>query len=290
MGKPRLFMALFVVALLAVVLAGCQVISEGTIRGSGNVEIETREVGDFARVSVCCGMQLVFTQADETSLAIEAEDNLLPRIDDRMNGDTLVIEFDQSSSTSFSYQATRPVRVIVSGPTIHGFRVSGSGRVEAGNLSTEADFDLELSGGSQGVLQNLSAGTLTAELSGGSSLEMDELRAGQVTLDFSGGSRGQLATLSGDRLAVGLSGNSRLSVAGGEVATQRLDLSGGSEYQAGDLLSDTTEIGAGGQATIWVQRSLQADLSGGSSVEYYGAPSVNEDLSGGSQLVPLGEK
>jgi hypothetical protein len=49
-------------------------------------------------------------------------------------------------------------------------------------------------------------------------------------------------------------------------------------------------MSGGGSSILWVTGSLDADLSGGARVEYYGQPRVIQDLSGGSELESRGEK
>ena len=48
--------------------------------GSGNVQKESRSIGTIERVSFEGIGNLVVTQGSETSLEVEAEDNILPRI------------------------------------------------------------------------------------------------------------------------------------------------------------------------------------------------------------------
>lgn len=143
-------------------------------------------------------------------------------------------------------------------------------------------------------------------ISGGGSLEVDNLETDRIALEFSGGSQGLIKNLqvetvdlltSGggqttiDRIAAAtfdleVSGGGRVTVNGGTVANQRVTASGGSHYDAAAAKSETTtlEISGGGEASVWVTEALRVRASGGSQVEYTGNPSLDQQLSGGSQL------
>jgi hypothetical protein len=45
-----------------------------------------------------------------------------------------------------------------------------------------------------------------------------------------------------------------------------------------------------GSATVWVDKELDASISGAGSVSYYGNPSVQERISGAGDVKGLGEK
>ena len=106
---------------------------------------------------------------------------------------------------------------------------------------------IELSSGAQGKVEDfISSNPLLVELSGGSQL------TGQ-------GSAGELT--------VGASGGTQLHFANYLVQDANIELSGGS------------------QATINLDGTLDADLSGGSQLYYYGNPTLGHiETSSGSQI------
>jgi hypothetical protein len=127
------------------------------------------------------------------------------------------------------------------------------------------------SGGSQIQTKNIESDALSIVLSGGGSGEFMSIETDHLTVNFSGGSRGTFS---------------------GRAAEQVVRVSGGGRYHAGEVESNTTLInlsgGAGG--TVWVKKSLNATLSGGSILEYYGDPQVTEQLSGGSRIQNIGQR
>ncbi len=277
--------------LLVFMLSACAVVSGlgNRIRGSGVVKTETRQASGFDGVSVCCGMRLSLTQGQQVSLEIEAEDNILPEIVSTVENGILTIRFkDQTGGAWIS--ATKPILVRVSAVKIHSLEVSGGGSADTGPIETDR-MAIDLSGGSRAQFGTLKSGSLKVDISGGGKLTAQDLKASQLTLDLSGGSNADITAFQGDAFRLNLSGGGKTNLAG-NAKDQTLSLDGGASLQAGDLQSQTAriEMSGGGTSVIWVTESLDATLSGGSNVEYYGRPRITQDLSGGSKLISRGEK
>lgn len=316
--KNRLFTLL---VLLLIVLTACGV---RAIRGSGVIKSEMREVDEFDRVSVCCGMELIIRHGDNASVEIEADDNLLPEISSRVSGNRLTIDFNEGLIQT-SYRPSTTIKVAVIVDELHGANVSGGGRLNIGPFETE-EFEISLSGGSTAITEGLQATDLNIDISGGGKLTGERFEATAINVDLSGGSQVTLGSLMGEKLEVDVSGGGRFvvdnaelddsvfslsggsstvidsllgdilafSISGGgtaqlagEIGDQQIDLSGNSTYDAADLMSQHAVVEAGGNATIWATETLDVDLSGGSTVEYRGDPDIRQDLSGGSQVIPL---
>lgn len=110
---------------------------------------------------------------------------------------------------------------------------------------------LALSGGSAGSVEmQIGSRPFSASLSGGSSLD-GRLDGGDVELALSGGSQAALSG-AGQRLRLSGSGGSKSQLRDFAVGNVRVNLSGGS------------------QATVTLKGELDASLSGGSDVTYYG--------------------
>ena len=81
--RLRVAVALLTVAL---VLAACSV-----TRGSGQLASESRPVTGFTKVELSGTGELTIEKTGTESLAISAEDNLLPLLTSEVSGDTLVL-------------------------------------------------------------------------------------------------------------------------------------------------------------------------------------------------------
>jgi hypothetical protein len=259
------------------------------IHGSGNIASETRQVGGFEEIDICCGMQLVLTQEEAETLEIQADDNLLPEIVTEVAAGELIIRYKDTNGGT-RYLPSQPVRVRVGAIEIRNLVVSGGGALEAGPLQTD-HLAIDLSGGSRATLDTITADSLRVEVSGGGDLSTQGLELSAMDLDLSGGSTASLGAMQAESLKLESSGGGEIAVAGG-VTMQDLSFSGGTSYQAGDLQSQDARINmsGGGEVTLWVTETLDADLSGGARIEYYGQPRITEQLSGGSELVSLGNR
>jgi hypothetical protein len=328
MKKPLLFISIFVF----LVSAACGITPNfgfKTIVGSGKIVTESREVSDFTRVEVCCGMELYLTQGETESLEIEADDNFMEEITTQVINGSLVVKYRQQ--TNVSYQPSQSVILTLTMPEVRGVSLSGGGYFETEAIDSEG-FDLGLSGGSDAQIGELVTGDITVDISGGGRLragsikgaqvdmgfsggsdaqieslvavrvdvdnsgggqfEADACQVDQLDLNFSGSSDGKIASLTAEKLTLRASGGGATQISG-MVVEQEVDLSGGSTYKAADLESEVTLFSAsgGGDSTVWVTEALNVQLSGGSGLGYYGDPQIfNPSLSGGSEIAPLGEK
>ena len=287
MAKPWLWSYGFGPAVLFI--SACSLAPGNVIRGSGRVGTETRQASGFDEIEVCCGMQLILSQGQTESLEIEAEDNILPEIVSEVIGSRLSVHFDNPGGLK-SYRLNSPVRITVSAIEIRGLGVSGGGSLEAGPVGSD-QVSLDLSGGSRAELDALAAGNLEVEVSGGGRFSAQDLQVGSLMLDLSGGSRASIQAFRGESLELEVTGGGDVDVAG-SVIEQTISLSGGVDYQAGDLESQETDVRmtGGGRATVWVNESLEADLSGGAQLDYFGRPQVSQQLSGGSRLESRGDR
>lgn len=189
-------------AVLAICFASCADFDAKTIVGSGNVKKESRKIeGNFTKVVSSRGLDVEIEQADAVSVVVEADDNLLPHITTRLEGNTLVI-----SSEYNSYSNVTAKKVTVKMPKIESLSAeSGSNLVSVNNLRSE-DLDLSTSSGanmkvvveaddlraesSSGSQLHVTGKALDFETasSSGSGIEAGELLANDVSADASSGS------------------------------------------------------------------------------------------------------
>jgi hypothetical protein len=260
-----------------------------TVRGSGKVISERRDVSGFVRVDVCCGMELTLTQGGSESLEIEADDNFMPEIVTRVVNGRLAIEYQDT--TNVSYRPSQPVKLYLSAVDLQEADISGGGKLDSESFSSDR-FELRLSGGSEAVLGELVTDRFEVKISGGGEIDTESIKAQSVKIDLSGGSDAVIKDLEGESFTLDMSGGGKASIAG-IVSKSRIDLSGGSIFDGQDLSSRDTvfSCSGGGGSTIWVSDTLDVDLSGGCTLRYYGQPEiVEQNLSGGSDLRSLGER
>jgi len=136
-------------------------------------------------------------------------------------GDTLSMALDPGIYTFMS------LRAVVTMPNIEGLELSGGSRGSISGFVGLASLDLDLSGGSH-VEAEGSAGDLTVDASGGSTLDLENFPVHDASITFSGGSSGTIS-LDGT-LDANLSGGSRLWYIGSPTLGD-IDTSGASNVQ-----------------------------------------------------------
>jgi len=238
-----LIVAVIIVAALigTVIMSGLLPSLGGKIVGSGNLKTEVMEFSDFSALDIGYGFEVEITRSSSYSVSITGDRNVFNRIEVSKSGDNLRIGLKPGIVYS---RLTLKAKITL--PELVNFEASGGthGTVEGFNASNK--FVLELSGGSNIRMMDMVFEELDADLSGGSSIEIDG-EATDLTLEASSGSSLDLEDL--------------------QVHDANIVLSGGSH------------------GTIKLDGRLDADLSGGSRLEYIGEPTMgNITTSGGSSI------
>ncbi len=213
-----------VVASLVVIVtgAGC-----GNYFGSGTPASTTHTVGAFSGISIEGGlMDATVTIGAQQPIEIRGDDNLVPLIQTTVEGGILKVNVSDGP-----IYPKLPLTVKISTPTLVSVNASGAATVASLGVGAQDHMDITASGGSSVTLNDLTTGAVTLNLSGGS----------PVTLTGSGTTMN--ATMSGS-----------LSAKDFPVQTATVDLSGSS---TGD---------------ITVTDSVSGDVSGTSTLRVYGNP------------------
>lgn len=200
----------------ALTSCGCQIrlsdFGTGTqVKGNGVLITEERLIEDYDSIEVHGVIQLEVSPGLEPSLTITGEENLLAIIDTKNADDALVIR------ASESYSSTKPIVIKTTCPKL--LRYTGHGVTQA----TITGFD---------------AARFEAELTGSSSLEIQN----------------------------------------GTVEFFKADTSGASNLNAKDLRAQKADVQASGSShiTLYVTEDFNAQASGASSVVYHGEPNSNQ--------------
>ncbi|HEX5164284.1 MAG TPA: head GIN domain-containing protein [Thermomicrobiales bacterium] len=137
-----------------------------TVTGSGNVTSETRPLADWTAVALACPGTLDLQIGPNQGITIEAEDNILPLIETRVDGGGLQIRFQPAAQ---SIRPTQPIRFRAATPAIDGLAVSGSGSIHAPAIEG-ATLTLGTSGSGSIDVASASTGALDARISGSGSV------------------------------------------------------------------------------------------------------------------------
>ena len=245
---------------LAVIMAAGLLTACTVVKGSGVLKTEEMNFSDFTRVEVGGTFEVEIVQSDRFSVSITADDNLFDYIQVSKHGSTLKI-------------GVKPAVV---------FR-SATHRAE---ITMPELLRLELSGATQGVVTGFeSMEDLDIAVSGASSLDLDGIMAGNMTVDISGASQ-VTGEVDADDVEFDVSGASTVRLQG-TAGDMELDLSGASNAELEDLPVNDADVNLSGasRAVVNVDGRLDINLSGASKLTYTGNPTIGDvDISGASTM------
>jgi hypothetical protein len=175
-----------------------------TVKGSGNVTTESRDLSDFNSVEVGGVFEVEITAGQDFAVEVEADDNLLPLIRTNVHNGVLHIEAADRIKNS------NGLKVRISAPNIEQVQASGASRV---NLSAVNNEELRVftSGASKMHLSGESA-KLDLEVSGAGSVDAEELKTANAQVNASGASH--VSVFAAEELRADASGASRISYSG----------------------------------------------------------------------------
>ncbi|HUH96272.1 MAG TPA: DUF2807 domain-containing protein [Anaerolineales bacterium] len=136
----------------------------GSLPGSGKIVSESRNITGVAAVDISYPAEIVIQQGPNESLLVEGDDNVLPQLRTRLDGDTLYIE-NSEPLWSARVNPSRPVRITINVKDLHSLGFSGAGTVHAQNLQTD-HLAMNVSGAGAVTLENVNIGRIDCQLSG----------------------------------------------------------------------------------------------------------------------------
>jgi hypothetical protein len=184
-----------------------------TVSGSGDLISETRQVGSFDSIDLSNVGEVVITQGGSESLSIETDDNIMERLEIKVQGGTLKLGF-KNGLTRFT-----PTKLVfnVAVDDLTSLAVSGSGRIKSEKIETRF-LDVAISGSGAVVITDLTAGDLKADISGSGEIHLDGNVAAQ-DVAVSGSGKYVAGDLCSASVTVSVSGSGDATV----CATDTLD-------------------------------------------------------------------
>ncbi|MBN2213437.1 MAG: DUF2807 domain-containing protein [Bacteroidales bacterium] len=259
--KTQAIIASVLIVLAAILMNSCEDLGICCIRGNGNLTTENRVVSDFNGVELNGSFIVYVDSSDETSLLVEADENLLDEIRTQVRGNNLVVETHRNRCLN----SKNDITIYVTTPDIEELVLSGSGRIYCDRFETPG---------------------LQVELSGSGNIFLDYIHTNDAEIELSGSGtiRGTVDTYSADILLDG-SGIIRLN---GSAHHADLDLTGSGSILASEFYTDNTDVNLTGSGNIEVYATdlLEVRLTGSGIVYYYGNPAnVVKQITGSGSVI-----
>jgi hypothetical protein len=223
-----------VYTLVGVILALGLIACDGTIfediagesvRGSGDVVQQDREVRDVTGVELAMQGTLQITTGGGEALRIEAEDNLLTYIETDVRGGKLVIE----TRSGINLRPTRPIRYTLTVGELKSIEVSSSGDVEAEELQS-GSCSVRISSSGNVSIDSLECSSLQVDISSSGNLDISggQVQEQDITISSSGEYRARNLDSVEAEIALTSSGTATIRVS--NRLTGRLSSSGDVRY------------------------------------------------------------
>ncbi len=218
---------------------------------AADVVTETRPVGAFKSVRLVGSADLVLTQGDTPTLAVQGDRDALKDLHVETRGDELVLSYEHRQITWWSGSGKKGPRFLLSAKTLDRLTSAGSGDVHADTFTVPGDFEISVSGSSDVTFGSLAARKLLVRITG----------SGDVAL--SGGVFEQNVRIAGS----------------GDYRSDKLQSA-----------NATVSIAGSGDVTLWARDNLSVSIAGSGDVKYYGRPVVSRSIAGGGSITGLGDK
>ena len=158
---------------LMMLISACVVpVNAITVRGSGKVVTEKREVKGIGSIQLSTLGKLEIIQGEDEGLEISAEDNLLPHLITTVQGQKLEIR----TANNVTIQPTRDITYTLRVKNLSGIYTSSLGSINASQLTADK-IEIGISSSGDVSISTLIAGDLRIRISSSGDLNL----AGRVT-------------------------------------------------------------------------------------------------------------
>ena len=253
--------------LATLLISGCQTILVPKNGDTETGEMETRQYdfGEFTRLDISSAFIYEIMQSDTYSVSITANNNMFDDIKIAQEGQTLIIGMEFPGVPWAIFNNNPSLKAVITMPQLDVLDSSGATHGIVADFSSTEKLDVTVSGASSVELVEISTGDITLNVSGAGKVT-GNIEAKNMELEVSGASTVQLKGSAGSITADG-SGASHLKLADLKVGNANVILSGACS------------------GTINLDGSLDAVLSGASTLEYIGEPALGiMDITGASKL------
>jgi hypothetical protein len=202
--KTNRNIAITILITTILVLSACRLPFVDVERGSGEIVTETREVSGFNAVRLDGAGRLIISQGQAESLEIQAEDNIINKLTTEVDGQTLVLGF-QDQLWQRSIIPTKAITYNLTVTDLPVITFNGAGDLEMDSLET-SNLEVTINGAGQINLAELAAESLTVRIIGTGSISISgQVSSQSISIDGAGSYQaGDLQTSSSEIIIKGL--------------------------------------------------------------------------------------
>lgn len=269
--------------------------------GSGKILSDTREVSGFSKIRIAGSADVIFKHGAKREVIIEADDNIWEDVLTDVNDGELTLSMKRGSYRNIH------LKFIITNPTLEGVQVSGSGSII---VETPLNAKELVSGvsGSGFIRYNVGkADKHEVAISGSGNVDAIKVQANDVDVRISGSGDAKVYAAKSLRTQVNGSGSvdvdgitdakqiiSRTSGSGtirfkgnGKAERHEITIGGSGNVIADNIQTDnvSVQIFGSGDATVYANKSLDAQLNASGSVYYRGdATNITKSVRGSGRV------
>ena len=175
--------------------------SSDSIRGSGNLASERREIGEVSRVELQGTGDLEVRFGDNYALEITADDNLLEYLETTTTGNTLVIRTRENTNITPS----EGIRYTLTAPFLEAVSIQGIGNVSIPEMETNY-LTLEISGMGDIEINSLAAIELECRINGMGNIKIGSGKVERVILAINGSGNIDVENVESEQVDISIPG------------------------------------------------------------------------------------
>ena len=180
-----------------------------TIKGDGHIKKETRGIGDFSSISSRGSIEVKITQGHSDNIEVEADENLLPYIETKVENGKLTI----GSKQHVNLKSRSKMVVYVSMTSINALDQHGSGNITgSGKFGNNGKTDVNVSGSGNIKLDFDSFGSVSLSVSGSGNIKLKGNTANNITATVSGSGNIDCINVKCDDADAKISGSGNIKV------------------------------------------------------------------------------
>ncbi|MGC4128755.1 MAG: DUF4252 domain-containing protein [Bergeyella sp.] len=231
-----------------------------TTENTGSSEVtQVRNVGKFTGIEVSGGIKVNFTQGNNQSVVVDADQNLQQYVSTEVKNGILIIKIKDKKNLNF-----KKLLVTIEAPNLQSIKTTSGASFATMNTVKETVFDVSAESGS----------TLNADLKANATINLKSISGASMKINA-------------DTMNLIFNGNSgSSSVIVGKAETASYVISSAATCNAQNTVVKTAEVSATSGASLKVNASkyLNSQTSSGASVRYAGKPKKvqSDNSSGGS--------
>lgn len=214
-----------------------------SIKGDGNLKKESREIGNFTSISSFGPLDVQISYGTSQSLQVEADGNLLPYIETKVENGKLTI----GSKQHFNLKSRSKMVVYVSMTSINSLDQHGSGNITgSGNFSNDGKTQMNVSGSGNIKLDFDSFGSMDLSVSGSGNIKLKGNTVNNITAAISGSGNIDCTKIKCDNADAKISGSGNIKVDVQKSIIASISGSGNVFYK-GDATNVVSKIAGSGK-------------------------------------------